>query len=178
MAFGEDVGFIGGVNQAFSGMQEKYGVERVFDTGIREWTIIGQGIGLAMRGFRPVAEIQYLDYLIYGLAPLADDVSTLRYRSNGIQCAPMLIRTRGHRLEGIWHAGSHLGMIINSIKGIYVLTPRNFVQAAGLYNTMLQSDDPAILIECLNGYRLKETLPDNIGLYTVPLGTPEVLRGR
>ncbi len=175
MAFGEDVGFIGGVNQAFSGMQEKYGVERVFDTGIREWTIIGQGIGLAMRGFRPIAEIQYLDYLVYGLAPLADDVSTLRYRSNGLQCAPMIIRTRGHRLEGIWHAGSHLGMIINTIKGIYVLTPRNFVQAAGLYNTMLQSDDPAILIECLNGYRLKETIPDNIGSYTIPLGVPEVL---
>ena len=175
MAFGEDVGFIGGVNQSFNGMQEKYGVERVFDTGIREWSIIGQGIGLAMRGFKPIAEIQYLDYLIYGLAPLSDDTATLRYRSNGIQAAPMIVRTRGHRLEGIWHAGSPLGMILNTLRGMYILTPRNFVQAAGLYNTMLQSDDPAILIECLNGYRLKEILPDNIGEYTVPLGVPDIL---
>lgn len=175
VAFGEDVGFIGGVNQSFNGMQEKYGIERVFDTGIREWTIIGQGIGLAMRGFRPIAEIQYLDYLIYGLPPLTDDAATLRYRSNGLQTSPLIVRTRGHRLEGIWHAGSHLGMILSSLRGMYVLTPRNFVQAAGLYNTMLQSDDPAILVECLNGYRLKEILPDNIGDYTVPLGVPEIL---
>ncbi len=175
-AFGEDVGFIGDVNQGFAGLQEKYGEERVFDTGIREWTIIGQAIGMAMRGLRPVVEIQYLDYLIFALEPLMDDLATLRYRSNGIQKAPAIIRTRGHRLEGIWHAGSPLGMIINSCKGIYVLVPRNMTQAAGFYNIMLQSDDPAIIIECLNGYRLKERLPANIGEYTVPLGIPEVLQ--
>jgi pyruvate/2-oxoglutarate/acetoin dehydrogenase E1 component/TPP-dependent pyruvate/acetoin dehydrogenase alpha subunit len=174
-AFGEDVGKIGGVNQGFMGMQEKHGEERVFDTGIREWTIMGQAIGMAIRGLRPIAEIQYLDYLIYGIAPLSDDLATLRYRSNGIQQAPTIIRTRGHRLEGIWHSGSPLGMILNSLRGIYVLTPRNFVQAAGMYNTMLQSDDPAMIIECLNGYRLKETIPDNLGEFTVPLGMPEVL---
>ncbi|MCC6723654.1 MAG: transketolase [Saprospiraceae bacterium] len=175
-AFGEDVGKIGGVNQGFVGMQEKYGEQRVFDTGIREWTIMGQAIGMAMRGLRPIAEIQYLDYLMYGLAPLSDDLATLRYRSNGIQQAPAIIRTRGHRLEGIWHSGSPIGLIINSLRGIYVLTPRNFVQAAGMYNTMLHSDDPALIIECLNGYRLKERLPDNIGEYTVPLGVPEIMR--
>ncbi len=175
-AFGEDVGKIGGVNQGFMGMQEKYGEDRVFDTGIREWTIMGQAIGMAMRGLRPIAEIQYLDYLMYGLAPLSDDLATLRYRSNGMQQAPAIIRTRGHRLEGIWHSGSPLGMIINSLRGIYVLTPRNFVQAAGMYNTMLHSDDPALIIECLNGYRLKEKMPDNIGTYTVPLGVPEVMK--
>ncbi len=175
-AFGEDLGQIGGVNQSFAGMQKKYGQARVFDTGIREWTIIGQAIGMAMRGLRPIAEIQYLDYLIYGLQPMTDDLATLRYRSNGQQHAPAIIRTRGHRLEGIWHAGSPLGMILNSLRGIYVLTPRNMVQAAGMYNTMLQSDDPALLIECLNGYRLKEKMPANIGEYTVPLGMPEVLR--
>jgi pyruvate/2-oxoglutarate/acetoin dehydrogenase E1 component/TPP-dependent pyruvate/acetoin dehydrogenase alpha subunit len=176
IAFGEDVGKIGGVNQAFMGMQEKYGEERVFDTGIREWTIMGQAIGMAMRGLRPLAEIQYLDYLIYGLTPLMDDLATLRYRTNGIQIAPALIRTRGHRLEGIWHSGSPIGMILHSLRGVYVLTPRNFVQAAGMYNTMLHSDDPALVIECLNGYRLKERLPDNIGEYTVRLGVPEVLK--
>lgn len=176
MAFGEDVGKIGGVNQGFVGMQDKYGVVRVFDTGIREWTIMGQAIGLAMRGFRPIGEIQYLDYLIYGLAPLTDDLATLRYRSNGMQQAPAIIRTRGHRLEGIWHSGSPIGLIVNSLRGMYVLTPRNFVQAAGMYNTMLQSDDPALIIECLNGYRLKEKMPDNIGDFTVPLGVPEVLK--
>jgi pyruvate/2-oxoglutarate/acetoin dehydrogenase E1 component/TPP-dependent pyruvate/acetoin dehydrogenase alpha subunit len=175
-AFGEDVGKIGGVNQGFVGMQDKYGEARVFDTGIREWTIMGQAIGMAMRGLRPIAEIQYLDYLIYGLAPLSDDLATLRYRSNGIQQAPAIIRTRGHRLEGIWHSGSPIGLIINSLRGMYVLAPRNFVQAAGMYNTMLNSDDPALIIECLNGYRLKERLPDNIGEYTVPLGVPEVMR--
>ncbi|MBR9922878.1 MAG: transketolase [Bacteroidetes bacterium] len=175
MAFGEDLGHIGGVNQGFAGLQEKHGKERVFDVGIREWSIMGQAIGLAMRGFRPIAEIQYLDYLIYGLEPLSDDLATLRYRSNGLQQAPAIIRTRGHRLEGIWHAGSPLGMILNSVRGMYVLVPRNMTQAAGFYNTMLQSDDPAIVIECLNGYRLKETLPDNIGEFTVPLGVPEVL---
>ncbi len=176
IAFGEDVGFIGGVNQAFAGMQAKYGEERIFDTGIREWTIMGQAIGMAMRGLRPIGEIQYLDYLIFGLEPLNDDLSTLRWRSNGQQQAPAIVRTRGHRLEGIWHAGSPLGMIINSLRGMWVCVPRNFVQAAGMYNTLLQSDDPALLIECLNGYRLKEKLPDNIGDYTVPLGVPEVLR--
>ena len=175
-AFGEDVGKIGDVNQGFAGLQKKYGVDRVFDTGIREWTIMGQALGMAMRGLRPIAEIQYLDYLIYGLEPLTDDVATLRYRSNGIQAAPMIVRTRGHRLEGIWHAGSPMGMIINSLRGMYVLTPRNMTQAVGFYNTMLQSDDPALIIECLNGYRLKEDLPSNIGEYTVPLGVPDILQ--
>jgi pyruvate/2-oxoglutarate/acetoin dehydrogenase E1 component/TPP-dependent pyruvate/acetoin dehydrogenase alpha subunit len=174
-AFGEDVGKIGGVNQTLMGMQEKYGKERVFDTGIREWSIIGQAIGMAMRGLRPVAEIQYLDYLIFGLEPLTDDLATLRYRSNNLQQAPAIIRTRGHRLEGIWHSGSPMGMILNSIRGMYLLVPRNFVQAAGMYNTMLHSDDPALVIECLNGYRLKERVPDNTGEYTVPLGVPEIL---
>jgi len=175
-AFGEDLGNIGDVNQGFSGLQKKYGESRIFDTGIREWTIMGQAIGMAMRGLRPIAEIQYLDYLLYGLEPLSDDLATLRYRTNGIQQAPAIIRTRGHRLEGIWHAGSPLGMMINSLRGMYVLTPRNMVQATGFYNTLLQSDDPAIVIECLNGYRLKEQLPDNIGEYTVPLGIPEILQ--
>jgi pyruvate/2-oxoglutarate/acetoin dehydrogenase E1 component/TPP-dependent pyruvate/acetoin dehydrogenase alpha subunit len=175
-AFGEDVGQIGDVNQGFANLQKKHGEERVFDTGIREWSIMGQAIGMAMRGLRPIAEIQYLDYLIYGLEPLMDDLATLRWRSNGIQKAPAIIRTRGHRLEGIWHAGSPLGMILNAIRGIYVLVPRDMVQAAGFYNTMLQSDDPAIIIECLNGYRLKERLPSNLGQYTVPLGVPEVLQ--
>ena len=175
-AFGEDVGQIGDVNQGFANMQKKHGENRVFDTGIREWTIMGQALGMAMRGLRPIAEIQYLDYLIYGLEPLSDDLATLRYRSDNLQQAPAIIRSRGHRLEGIWHAGSPLGMIINSLRGMYVLVPRNMVQAAGMYNTMLQSDDPAIIIECLNGYRLKERLPDNIGTYTIPLGVPEVLQ--
>jgi len=175
LAFGEDVGYIGDVNQGFAGLQDKYGKERVFDTGIREWNIMGEAIGLAMRGFRPIAEIQYLDYLIYGHPPLSDDLATLRYRSGGTQMAPAIIRTRGHRLEGIWHAGSPLGMLINSLRGIYILTPRNMVQAAGMYNTMLRSDDPAIIIECLNGYRLKEKIPVNLGEYSVPLGKPEVL---
>lgn len=175
LAFGEDVGHIGDVNQGFAGLQEKYGEERVFDTGIREWTIMGQAIGLAMRGLRPIAEIQYLDYLIYGLEPLSDDLATLRYRSGGRQQAPAIIRTRGHRLEGIWHAGSPMGMMINSLRGIYICVPRNMTQAAGFYNTLLQSDDPAIVVECLNGYRLKEKMPENIGELTIPLGVPEVL---
>jgi len=175
-AFGEDVGFIGDVNQGFAGMQKKFGEERVFDTGIREWTIMGQALGMAMRGLRPIAEIQYLDYLIYGLEPLMDDLATLRWRSAGQQKAPAIIRTRGHRLEGIWHAGSPMGMILNALRGMYVLVPRNMVQAAGFYNTMLQSDDPALIVECLNGYRLKEVMPDNLGEYTVPLGVPEVLQ--
>ncbi len=175
-AFGEDVGQIGDVNQGFAGLQEKHGRARVFDTGIREWTIMGQAIGMAMRGLRPIAEIQYLDYLIYGLTPLSDDLATLRYRSNGMQAAPAIIRTRGHRLEGIWHAGSPIGMMLNALRGIYILTPRNMTQAAGMYNTMLQSNDPAIIIECLNGYRLKENLPTNLDEFTVPLGMPEVLK--
>ncbi len=176
LAFGEDVGRIGDVNQAFAGLQEKYGELRVTDTGIREVTIIGQGIGTALRGLRPIAEIQYLDYLIYALATLSDDLATLQYRTKGGQKAPLIIRTRGHRLEGVWHSGSPLGMILHSLRGIYVLVPRNMTQAAGFYNTMLQSDDAALIIECLNGYRLKERVPDNIGEFTVPLGVPEVIR--
>lgn len=175
-AFGEDVGFIGDVNQGFAGMQKKYGRERVFDTGIREWTIMGQAIGMSMRGLRPIAEIQYLDYLIYGLEPLTDDLATLRYRSNGQQQAPAIIRTRGHRLEGIWHSGSPMGMLIHSLRGMYIGVPRNMTQAVGMYQTLLQSDDPGLIIECLNGYRLKERLPDNIGSYNVPFGVPEILR--
>jgi len=174
-AFGEDVGVIGGVNQGFAGLQEKYGEDRVFDTSIREWTIAGQAIGLAMRGLRPIAEIQYLDYLVYALPALTDDLATLRWRTNGIQKSPVIIRTRGHRLEGIWHSGSPMGMLLGSLRGMYLLTPRNMTQAVGLYNTMLQSDDPAILIEPLNGYRKKEKLPDNLDTFTVPLGSPEVL---
>lgn len=174
-AFGEDVGKIGDVNQGFAGLQDKHGEGRVFDTGIRELTIIGQGIGAALRGLRPIAEIQYLDYLLYGLQPLSDDLATLQYRTKGGQKAPLIVRTRGHRLEGIWHSGSPIGMILHSIRGMHVLVPRNMVQAAGFYNTMLQSDEPALIIECLNGYRLKERLPDNLGEYTTPLGVPEVL---
>lgn len=173
-AFGEDLGKIGDVNQGFAGLQEKYGESRVFDVGIRELTIIGQGIGAALRGLRPIAEIQYLDYLLYGLQPLSDDLATLQYRTKGGQKAPLIVRTRGHRLEGIWHSGSPIGMILNSLRGMHVLVPRNMVQAAGFYNTMLQSDEPALIIECLNGYRLKEQLPDNLGEYTVPLGVPEI----
>lgn len=175
-AFGEDVGHIGDVNQGFAGLQERYGEQRVFDTGIREWTIMGQAIGMAMRGLRPIAEIQYLDYLIYGLQPLCDDLATLRYRSGGQQQAPAIIRTRGHRLEGIWHSGSPMSMIISSLRGMYVCVPRNMTQAAGMYNTLLQSNDPAIVVECLNGYRLKEKLPQNLNEFTVPLGVPEVLQ--
>ncbi len=175
IAFGEDVGHIGDVNQGFAGLQEKYGSHRVFDAGIREWTIMGQAIGAAMRGLRPIAEIQYLDYMIYAASPLADDLATLRYRSNGIQKSPAIIRTRGHRLEGIWHAGSPMGMILNSMKGICLCVPRNMVQAAGMYNTLLKSDDPGIVVECLNGYRLKEKLPTNLSDFTVAFGKPEIL---
>jgi pyruvate/2-oxoglutarate/acetoin dehydrogenase E1 component len=175
-AFGEDVGQIGDVNQGFAGLQAKHGEHRIFDTGIREWTIIGQAIGMAMRGLRPIAEIQYLDYLIYAYSPLSDDLATLRYRSNNIQMAPAIIRTRGHRLEGIWHSGSPMSLLLGGLRGIYLLTPRNMVQAAGMYNTMLQSDDPAIIIECLNGYRLKEKMPDNLESFTVPIGQPEILQ--
>ncbi len=176
MAFGEDVGKIGGVNQTYEGLQQKFGEHRIFDTGIREATIIGQGIGLAMRGFRPIAEIQYFDYLLYGLQVMSDDLATLRYRTKGTQKAPLIISTRGHRLEGIWHAGSPLSMVINSIRGVYVCVPRNMTQAAGFYNTFLESDDPALIIEPLNGYRLKERMPDNIGDYRIPVGQCEVLR--
>ncbi len=176
LAFGEDVGKIGDVNQAFAGLQAKYGVNRVDDTGIRETTIIGQGIGLALRGLRPIAEIQYLDYLVYALPTLTDDLATLQYRTKGGQKAPLIIRTRGHRLEGVWHSGSHMGMLLNSLKGIYLLVPRNMTKAAGMYNTMLASDDTALIIESLNGYRLKEKMPSNLAEYTEPLGMPEVLR--
>lgn len=176
LAFGEDVGHIGDVNQGFSGLQAKHGKHRIFDTGIRELTIMGQGIGLAMRGLRPIAEIQYLDYLIYGLQPLSDDLASLHFRTVGRQSAPLIIRTRGHRLEGIWHSGSPMGMIINSLRGLHVCVPRNMVQAAGMYNTLLEGNDPAIVIECLNGYRLKEKLPSNLLELRVPLGIPEVLR--
>jgi len=175
-AFGEDVGQIGGVNQSFATLQKKYGEDRIFDTAIRELTIMGQAIGMSMRGLRPIAEIQYLDYLIYGLQSLVDDLSTVRWRSNGKQKAPAIIRTRGHRLEGVWHSGSPIGMIINSLRGMYVCVPRNMVQAVGLYNTLLKGDDPGMVIECLNGYRLKERLPSNIGEYTIPLGVPETIQ--
>jgi pyruvate/2-oxoglutarate/acetoin dehydrogenase E1 component/TPP-dependent pyruvate/acetoin dehydrogenase alpha subunit len=175
-AFGEDLGYIGDVNQGFSGLQAKYGEERIFDTGIRELTIMGQGIGLAMRGLRPIAEIQYLDYLLYGLQPLSDDVSTLHYRTKGQQSCPIIVRTRGHRLEGIWHSGSPMGMVINALRGMHVCVPRNMTQAVGMYNTLLRSNDPGIVVECLNGYRLKEKLPSNLLDYTVPLGVPEVVK--
>ncbi|HMO32592.1 MAG TPA: thiamine pyrophosphate-dependent enzyme [Lacibacter sp.] len=175
LAFGEDLGFIGDVNQGFAGLQAKHGAGRIFDTGIRELTIMGQGIGLAQRGLRPIAEIQYLDYLVYGLQPLTDDLSTMQFRTAGRQAAPLIVRTRGHRLEGIWHSGSPMGMIINSLRGMYVCVPRNMVQAAGMYNTLLQSNEPGLVIECLNGYRLKEQLPDNIGSFTVPMGVPEII---
>ena len=176
VAFGEDLGFIGDVNQGFSGLQKKYGEERIFDTGIRETTIVGQAIGMAVRGLRPIAEIQYLDYLLYALQTLSDDVATLHYRTKGQQSCPLIIRTRGHRLEGIWHSGSPMGMIINSLRGMYVCVPRNMVQAAGMYNTLLQSNDPGIVIECLNGYRLKEKMPANILEFTVPMGVTETIR--
>lgn len=177
VAFGEDLGSIGDVNQGFSGLQAKHGEDRIFDTGIRELTIMGQGIGLALRGLRPIAEIQYLDYLLYGLQPLSDDVSSLHYRTYGQQSCPLIVRTRGHRLEGIWHSGSPMGMIVNSLRGMYVCVPRNMVQAVGMYNTLLRGNDPGIVIECLNGYRLKEKLPSNLLEMTVPLGKPEVIRG-
>ncbi|MBK7562395.1 MAG: transketolase [Chitinophagaceae bacterium] len=176
VAFGEDLGFIGDVNQGFSGLQQKHGKQRIFDTGIRELSIIGQGIGLALRGLRPIAEIQYLDYLLYGLQPLSDDVATLHYRSAGQQSCPLIVRTRGHRLEGIWHSGSPMGMIINALRGMYVCVPRNMTQAVGMYNTLLRSNDPGLVIECLNGYRLKEKLPSNLLEFTIPLGVPEIIK--
>ena len=176
LTFGEDTGFIGGVNQSMEGMQEKFGEIRVSDTGIREATIIGQGIGMALRGLRPIAEIQYLDYLLYAIQIISDDLASLQYRTVGKQKAPLIIRTRGHRLEGIWHSGSPMGMIINAVRGVYVCVPRNMTEAAGFYNTLLQSDDTAIVIEPLNGYRTKEKLPTNIGEFTTPLGIPEIVR--
>ncbi len=176
VAFGEDLGHIGDVNQGFAGLQEKYTDQRIFDTGIRELTIMGQGIGLALRGLRPIAEIQYLDYLVYGLQPLTDDAASLHYRTNGLQSCPIIVRSRGHRLEGIFHSGSPMGMILGSLRGFYVCVPRNMVQAAGMYNTLLNGNDPGLMIECLNGYRLKEKLPANLLEFTVPLGVPEILK--
>jgi len=176
VAFGEDVGKIGGVNQTYEGLQEKYGINRIFDTGIREATIVGQGLGLAMRGLRPIAEVQYFDYLLYALQVLSDDLATLTYRTKGGQKAPMIISTRGHRLEGIWHSGSPLSMVINSVRGVHVLVPRNLTQAAGFYNTILASDDPALIIEPLNGYRLREKVPTNIGEFRIPVGVPDIIK--
>lgn len=176
LVFGEDVGGIGGVNQTLEGLQSQFGVNRVFDTGIRECTIIGQGIGMAMRGLRPIAEIQYLDYLLYAIQVMSDDLATVQYRTKGGQKAPLIVSTRGHRLEGIWHSGSPMGMIVNSIRGIHVCVPRNMAKAAGFYNTLLASDEPALVIEPLNGYRTKERMPVNIGEFREPLGVPEVVR--
>ncbi|MCK9291597.1 MAG: thiamine pyrophosphate-dependent enzyme [Bacteroidales bacterium] len=176
IAFGEDVGKIGGVNQTYEGLQEKYGTHRIYDTGIREATILGQGIGMAMRGLRPIAEIQYFDYLLYALQAISDDLATLHYRSKGGQKAPLIISTRGHRLEGIWHAGSPLSMVIDSIRGVHVAVPRNMTQAAGFYNTYLQSDQPVLIIEPLNGYRLHERKPINMGEFSIAPGQPEILK--
>ncbi len=176
LTFGEDVGGIGGVNQVMEGMQDKFGEERVSDTGIRECTIIGSGIGMSLRGLRPIAEIQYLDYLYYALQILRDDLATVRYRTAGGQKAPLIVRTRGHRLEGIWHSGSPMGAIISSLRGMHVCVPRNMVQAAGMYNTLLRAEEPALVIECLNGYRKKEFMPSNCGEFTVALGKPEITR--
>jgi pyruvate/2-oxoglutarate/acetoin dehydrogenase E1 component len=174
--FGEDSGKLGDVNQGTLGLQALYGELRVSDTGIRECTILGQAIGMAMRGLRPIAEIQYLDYLLYALQLMSDDLATVQWRTRGGQKAPVLIRTRGHRLEGVWHSGSPMAGIINLVRGIHVCVPRNFVQAAGMYQTLYQGDDPGLVVEVLNGYRLKEAIPSNMGTYTVPLGVPEVLR--
>lgn len=176
LTFGEDTGKIGGVNQSMEGMQEKYGELRVSDTGIRECTILGQGIGMAMRGLRPIAEIQYLDYLLYAIQIMSDDLATVQYRTKGGQKAPLIIRTRGHRLEGIWHSGSPMGMIINALRGMYVCVPRNMTQAAGMYNTLIQADEPALVIEPLNGYRTKEPIPSNLGEFTVPLGVTDIVQ--
>jgi pyruvate/2-oxoglutarate/acetoin dehydrogenase E1 component/TPP-dependent pyruvate/acetoin dehydrogenase alpha subunit len=176
IAFGEDVGHLGDVNQAFAGLQAKYGMLRVSDTGIREATIMGQAIGLALRGLRPIAEIQYLDYVLYGIQTLSDDLASLRYRTRGGQAAPVIVRTRGHRLEGIWHSGSQMGTLLNLLRGLWICVPRNMTQAAGMYNTLLAADDPAIVVEVLNGYRVKEKLPANIGEFRVALGAPETLR--
>ncbi|HQW69741.1 MAG TPA: thiamine pyrophosphate-dependent enzyme, partial [Flavobacterium sp.] len=176
LIFGEDAGNIGDVNQGLEGMQEKYGELRVADAGIREATILGQGIGMAMRGLRPIAEIQYLDYLLYAIQIMSDDLATLQYRTHGRQKSPLIIRTRGHRLEGVWHSGSPMGMIINAIRGIHVLVPRNMTKAAGFYNTLLETDEPALVIECLNGYRLKEKMPTNLGEFKTPIGVVETIK--
>jgi pyruvate/2-oxoglutarate/acetoin dehydrogenase E1 component len=176
LAFGEDLGQIGDVNQGFAGLQLKYGNQRIADTGIREVSIIGKGIGLAMRGLRPIAEIQYIDYMLYAIQTLSDDLATLHYRTAGKQSAPLIVRTRGHRLEGIWHSGSPMGMIIHSLRGMHVCVPRNMVQAVGMYNTLLEGRDPALVVECLNGYRLKERLPSNLLEYRVALGVPEIIK--
>jgi len=176
LIFGEDSGNIGDVNQGLEGMQEKYGELRVADVGIREATILGQGIGMAMRGLRPIAEIQYLDYLLYAIQIMSDDLATLQYRTSGRQKAPLIIRTRGHRLEGVWHSGSPMGMIINAIRGIHVLVPRNMTKAAGFYNTLLEKDEPALVVECLNGYRLKEKMPTNLGEFKTPIGVVETIK--
>ncbi len=176
LAFGEDVGAIGDVNQGFAGLQLRFGEERVFDTGIRENTIIGQGIGLALRGLRPIAEIQYLDYVLYAITALSDDLASLSYRTKGGQKAPVIVRTRGHRLEGIWHSGSPMAMLLDTLRGMHICVPRNMTQAAGMYNVLLRSDEPALVIESLNGYRLKERLPENAGDFTVPLGVAEIMR--
>jgi pyruvate/2-oxoglutarate/acetoin dehydrogenase E1 component len=176
LIFGEDSGAIGDVNQGLEGLQEKYGELRISDTGIREATIMGQGIGMAMRGLRPIAEIQYLDYLMYALQIISDDLATLQYRTLGKQKAPLIIRTRGHRLEGIWHSGSQLGGILNLVRGIFVLVPRNMTKAAGFYNTLLEGDDPALIVECLNGYRLKEKMPSNLGEFKTPIGVVETVK--
>ncbi|HRJ74715.1 MAG TPA: transketolase C-terminal domain-containing protein, partial [Anaerolineales bacterium] len=176
IAFGEDVGKLGDVNQGFKGMQEKYGELRVTDTGIRETTILGQAIGMALRGLRPIAEIQYLDYVLYAIQTMSDDLATLHWRTAGGQKSPVIIRTRGHRLEGVWHAGSPMSGLLNLIRGMYLLVPRDMTRAAGFYNTLLKADEPAIVVEVLNGYRVKERLPENIGEITVPLGVPEIIR--
>ena len=176
VAFGEDVGAIGDVNQGFAALQNKYGDLRITDTGIREASIIGQGMGLAMRGLKPIAEVQYVDYLLYCLNVLSDDLASLSYRTYGGQIAPLIVRTRGHRLEGIWHSGSPMGIILNSLRGLHICVPRDMTQAAGMYNVLLRGDEPAIVIECLNGYRLKEKLPVNVGEFTVPLGKAEILK--
>lgn len=176
LIFGEDAGTIGDVNQGLEGMQEKYGELRVSDTGIREATILGQGIGMAMRGLRPIAEIQYLDYILYALQIMSDDLVTVRYRSNGQQKAPLIVRTRGHRLEGIWHSGSQMGGLIHLLRGMYILVPRNMTKAAGFYNTLLTTDEPALVVECLNGYRLKEALPTNLGEFKTPIGVIETIK--
>lgn len=176
VAFGEDLGAIGDVNQGFAGLQAKYGELRIADTGIREMTIIGQGIGLALRGLKPIAEIQYMDYLLYALNVMSDDLASLSYRTKAGQKAPVIIRTRGHRLEGVWHSGSPISMILGSLRGLHLCVPRNMTQAAGMYNTLFRADEPALMVECLNGYRLKEKLPENVGEYTVPLGKAELIK--
>ena len=176
LIFGEDAGEIGDVNQGLEGLQEKYGELRVSDAGIREATILGQGIGMSLRGLRPIAEIQYLDYLLYALQIMSDDLATTLYRTKGKQKSPLIVRTRGHRLEGIWHSGSPMGGILHLVRGINVLVPRNMTKAAGFYNTMLESDEPSLIVECLNGYRLKEKLPSNLGEFRTPVGQVETIR--